>query len=270
MLNKKGFKLLGVLSIILFSLVATACSTGEQYENKLEEIKANGKIVLGTSADYPPYEFHAIIDGKDTIVGFDIEIAKEIAKDLGVDLVIKDMKFDGLLAALDSGNVDFVLAGMTPTKEREENVVFSNIYYTAVQAIVVRTEDVKTVTSLDDLNGKTIGVQKGSIQHGLATEQFTSSKIKALGKLSDLMLELKNDKIDALIVELPVANSYVSKNQDLAVTKLTIGSADGGSAVAIQKGNQELVDSINETLVRLISENTIETFVAEANEISNK
>jgi ABC-type amino acid transport substrate-binding protein len=131
---KKFSRIMAIISFILvMALLFTACGkkvstdveeNGDQLpvgtdineppaddeSPKIKEIKQAGKIVLGTSADYPPYEFHKEIDGKDTIVGFDIEIAKAIAKDLGVELEIKDMDFDGLLLALNAGKVDFVIA----------------------------------------------------------------------------------------------------------------------------------------------------------------
>ena len=121
--------------MVIFPVVAGGAKDSKS-GSALDKIKASGKIILGTSADYPPYEFHALVDGKDTIVGFDIELAKEIAKDLGVELEIKDMSFDGLLAALVSGNVDMVISGMTPTEERRQNVDFSDIYYQAVHGAV--------------------------------------------------------------------------------------------------------------------------------------
>lgn len=271
-MKKSMIKIISVLLVCILTIGLAACgsktneaNTGEN-KSQLDKIKESGRIVLGTSADYPPYEFHKEINGKDTIVGFDIEIAKEIAKDMGVELVIKDMKFEGLLAALDSGNVDFVVAGMTPTEDRAKNVDFSNIYYTAIQALVVRAEDVNNITSLQDLNGKKIGVQKGSIQEGIATTQIPGGKIKALGKVSDIMLELKNNKVDAIVVELPVAKAYASKNSDILVTDIKFEEEDGGSAVAFKKGSTELVDAVDITLQKLIEDNLIEKFVAEATE----
>ena len=115
---KKTLAILAALAVFFPVVAGGTKDSGSKGQSSLEKIKASGKIILGTSADYPPYEFQALIDGKDTIVGFDIELAKEIAKDLGVELEIKDMSFDGLLAALASGNVDMVISGMTPTEYR--------------------------------------------------------------------------------------------------------------------------------------------------------
>ncbi|WP_055666239.1 ABC transporter substrate-binding protein [Desnuesiella massiliensis] len=271
---KKGLlkKVLATAMSMALVLSLSACAkkseaTGAKSDSTtpiVDKIKKSGKLVLGTSPDYPPYEF---INGKNEIVGFDIEIAKELAKDLGVKLEIKDMKFDGLLAALQSGNVDIVLAGMTPTDERKQNVDFSKIYYTSLQGIVVRTEDKDKYNSLDALAGKKIGVQKGSIQEGLAKEQIKNADIKALGKVTDIMLELKNKKVDAIVVEKPVAEAYVSKNPDLSIPAVTVTqSEENGSAVAVKKGSSDLIEALNKSLDRIIKDKLVDKFVTEANE----
>lgn len=242
-------------------------ATAPQKETKLDQIKKAGKIVMGTSADYPPYEFHKEINKKDEIVGFDIEIAKAIAKDLGVQLELKDMKFDGLLAALEAGNVDFVISGMTPTEERKKSVDFTKVYYTAVQTVVVRAEDKDKFKSVEDLKGKKVGAQKGATQEQIVKEQMPNSELKAIGKISDLMLELKNKKVDALVVELPVATAYLAKNKDLIVAdSIKLNTEDSGSAIALKKGAPELVEALNKSLDRLNNEKLIEKFVAEAND----
>jgi ABC-type amino acid transport substrate-binding protein len=234
-------------------------------ETKLDQIKKAGKIVVGTSADYPPYEFHKSIDGKDTIVGFDIAIAEEIAKDLGVKLEIQDMKFDGLLAALETGNVDFVIAGMTPDEERKKSVDFTKIYYMAQQGVMIRAEDKDKYTDIESFNGKRVGAQKGAIQETIAKEQITGAQVVALGKIPDLVMELKNKKVEALVVELPVASSYVEKHKDLVISNIKVEDDTGGSAIAVKKGNTDLVEVMNKTLDRLMADGSIDKFVAEAN-----
>lgn len=274
---KKGLlkKVIFGAMVGVMSLSFVACSNGESKEasskgavTTIDKIKESKKLVIGTSADYPPYEFHKEINGKDTIIGFDIEIAKEVAKDLGVELEINDMKFDGLVAALKTGKVDMVLAGMNPTEERKQSVDFSNIYYTADHAVIVRAEDKDKYKSLADLKGKEIGAQKGAIQEELAKTQIEGAQVKGLGKVTDLVLELKNKKVDAIVVEVPVAKFYVSKNPDLAITdaKFKIEAGEQGSAVAVKKGDEAFVNAINSTLEKLIKEGKIDKFVVEANE----
>ncbi len=243
----------------------TPAEAGEEMSAVMKRVKESGKLILGTSADYPPYEFHKSINGKDEIVGFDIEVAREIAKDLGVTLEIKDMKFDGLLAALDQGVIDLVVAGMSPTPERAKSVDFSDIYYQSKQMLVVRAEDKDIITSKDAMNGKTIGVQKGAIQETIAAEQFSTATPMALGKISDLVLALKSKRVDAAIIEYPVALANTNANTDLFMTAIEIPMESEGTAAAMKKGNPDFVESVNKTLERLISEKLIEQFVADAN-----
>ena len=271
-MKKQLFKIMSITLIVSLSIALFGCApasttnkgNSKSTMNKVDEIKKAGVIIVGTSGDYPPYEFHGEVNGKDEIIGFDIEIAKQIAKDLGVKLIIKDMKFDALLASLDTSKVDFVMAGMTPTPERSQNVDFSKIYYTAVQTIVIRTIDKDLIKSLDNLKNKNISVQKGSIQEGIAKEQLPNSRAIALPKISDEILELKHNKVDALIVETPVAEAYISSNKDLMLATIKLKGDDSGSAVAIKKGNSALVDEVNKTLNKLIAEKQIDKLVSAA------
>ncbi|MCR8641327.1 transporter substrate-binding domain-containing protein [Paenibacillus sp. N1-5-1-14] len=249
-----------VLALLSLTLVFVLGACGQKNSAVSKE-----KLVLGTSADYPPYEFHKSINGKDTIIGFDISIAEEVAKDMGKTLEIKDMKFDGLLAALQAGTVDMVLAGFSPTEERKQNVDFSNIYYTASQVVVVRTEDKDKYNSLADLKGKKIGVQKGSIQERLAGEQIENADLKPLGKISDITLQLTSKKVDAIILELPLAKFYTERQKEMSLANVELKVEEAGSAIAIKKGNQTFVDQVNKTLDRLIKEGKIDQFVTEAN-----
>jgi arginine/lysine/histidine transporter system substrate-binding protein len=236
---------------------------------KLADIKKAGKIVLGTSAEYAPYEFHKMIDGKDQIVGFDINIAKEIAKDLGVELEIKDMDFGNLLSELKLGSIDFVLAGMTPDADRAKAVDFSKNYYEAKQAVFVRAEDKDKFKTMADLEGKSIGAQMGSTQEKIA-KGIKGAKVKSLGKTTELVLELKSKKVDALIVELPVAQGYVGKNPDLALTEISPEYESGGSAVAVDKGETALLAEIQKSLDRLSADKSIDKWVAEMTELADK
>lgn len=233
----------------------------------LESIKSKGKLVVGTSADFPPYEFHKEIDGKDEIVGFDIDIAKEVAKDLGVELEIKDMDFDGLLVALQAGKVDMVFAGMSPTEERKQNADFSDIYYQGNHTFIMRSGEEAGKKSMEDLKGLKIGVQKGAIQEEMAKKAYDESNIKSLAKVTDLVLDLKNNKVDAILVETPVAKFYVEKNEGLSLADFTVEDETGGSAIALKKDSAELTAEVNKTIKKLQDENKIDDFVVNANEL---
>lgn len=263
-----------VALMMVFSMVGCSQKTsqeqgGSKELSKLEQIKKAGKLVVGTSASYPPYEFHKEIDGKDQIVGFDIEIAKEIAKDLGVELEIKDMKFEGLLAALNAGKIDIIIAGMTPTEERKKSVDFSKVYYVATQSIIVQADKAEQFKTMDDLAKMVIGVQKGTTQEQIAKDLIPEQQIKGLGRVADVVLELKNGKVDGVLVESPVATAYVKRNPDLAVSAIDLETGDSGSAIAIQKGGEDLVAQVDKTLDRLMSEGKIDEFVAAATELND-
>lgn len=269
-MKKVVVRLLALTMAISMLVLATGCGNKKPANQMdlLSQIKEKGKIVVGTSADYPPYEFHKEIGGKDEIVGFDIAIAKEIAKDLGVELEIKDMKFEGLLPALKTGKIDFAMAGMTPKPERKKQADFSKIYYRAVQGMMVRAEDKDKIKAVTDLTGKVVGAQKASIQADIAKSEVKGAQVKELGKVSDLVLELQNKKIDAIIVELPVAEAYVSRNTELALAEgITFQDAEGGSAIAVNKGNTTLIEAMDKSLDALEQNKAIEKFVVEATEL---
>ncbi len=262
---------------LLFCIAAaiTAVSCGGKKENIYNKIQREKKVVVGTSADYPPYEFHIQKDGKDEITGFDIAIARSIADSLGAELVIRDMDFDGLLPALVSGSVDMVLAGMTPNDERRQNVDFSDIYYTAEHGVIIRKADAeKYAASADSLKDGMIGAQRGAVQAGIAKKEIKAvpaaeldkphNQIKELGRLPDLILEVKSGKIDAVIVELPVAERYINEHPDLMLAAYTFKDADGGSAVAVKKGETEFVNAINKAVSELKAQNKIHEFAAKA------
>lgn len=278
-----------LVAIMVFSVVLTACSSGDSKDavekpeenldkepvedvvemDELDKIIESGKIILGTSADYPPFEFHTMVDGKDEIVGFDIQIAKYIANELGVELEIKDMDFDKLLGGLSTGMMDIVIAGMNPDPDREAN--FSNIYYEANLSVLVTKEDADKITTAEDLNGKSIGVQMGTTQEGIAKEDFENTDVKSLAKNPDIVMNLKTKKIDCAIMETPVAQSFAAVNEDLMVVEdLIIDSGSGGVAVAVKKGNDVLTEKINEILEEIKSEGLLEEWIVEANELNEK
>ncbi|MHA0858007.1 ABC transporter substrate-binding protein/permease [Paenibacillus sp. CMAA1364] len=248
-----------LLSVVI--LLVTGLHTADYVSAEKGTTKAKQEIVLGTSAEFAPYEFHKTINGKDEIVGFDIEIAKEIAKDLDAELVIEDMGFDSLLPALQSGRVDFVISGLTPTEERQLSIDFSDNYYLAQQVVVIRAEDQQQFTTMKELENEKIGVQKGSIQEEIGMT-IPNAHLTSLDKIPDLILQLQTKRINALIVEDTVAEGYLTS--DIILADTIVPDADSQAAIGVQKGNVELLDAINATLVRLKDNGDIERMVKEA------
>lgn len=266
---KKSIKKFTVCCMVAISLLTfIGCTNKEEKElSALDNIKKSGKIVLGTSASYPPYEFHKVVDGKDEIVGFDIEIAEAIADELGVELEIKDMDFKGLIPALKTGKIDLIIAGMTPTEERKKEIDFSTIYYKAVQTLLTKEDAQFDTSDLEGFYGKKIGVQKSSIQEEIAADKIEDANLNSLSKVSDLVLSLKSDKVDAVLVEYPVAKAYAQKYEDLTISKAKVSNEDAGSAIAVEKDEAELLEVINSALDELIKKDKIDEFVTKANEM---
>lgn len=231
----------------------------------------NGKkLIIGMSADFPPYEFHIKNEkGEDEIVGFDVDIAKEIAKDLGAELEIKDMIFDSLLNELESGRVDLVISGLSPTPERAKQVDLSQIYYKAEQSVVSLTENKDKYATMESLEGTKIGVQKSSIQEGIA-KTVPGAKLTSLNKISDIVMQLKSGRVDVAILEGPVAGSFVKNVEGISVTDAKPVTDDEGYVIGVKKGNKEMLDQVNATLDRLIKDGSIDKFVAEASALAEK
>lgn len=257
---------IGGLTLSLAGCGANAAKGENDSNRKIAEIKENGKLVVGLSADYAPYEFHIMKDGKDQIVGFDIDIAKEIANDMGVDLEIKEMDFGAIVQSVKSGAIDLGISGLTPDEKRKEAVDFSDIYYEAEQGILINKNNKDSIKSIEDLKGKKVGAQIGSIQAEIANG-IDGADVKLLDNVNTLILELKTGKLDALIVELPVAKIATEVNGELAVADNVIKNSEGGSAIAIQKGNKDLVDQVNATIKKLKDDGKMDQLVNDAIEL---
>ena len=209
----------------------------------VEEIKKRGYIVMGTEATFPPFEY--VDEQTKQIVGFDIEIAKLIARKLGVSLVIKDIAFDGLIPALTTGKIDMIVAAMTITEERAKIVSFSQPYFTAGQVIVVRKDSSFRPKSYEDLAGHKVGVQQGT------TADIDVSKIKGVEivrytRFTDAFLDLAIGRIDAVVLDFAPAQAYVKFNPKLVISSPVLSEEKYG--IAVRKEDTDLLEVINEVL----------------------
>ena len=259
-MNKKNLlkmMALGMAAAAVFGLAgcgggsSSSQSAGSQTQKEsplMKKIKSSGKLVVGTASGYPPYEFVDTSSGEKKVIGIDMELAQKVADKLGVKLEVQDMNFQALLSSLTGGKVD----GINPTDERKKSMDFSADYLPTEQKVIIRKADADKYKTVEDLYGKTIGVQKSTTQEALAKEKIKDAKIVGLAHVPEVVLELKQGKVDGLVVEGIVGEQYVIFNDDLMFSDVKFPGAVKNSAAAIQKGNEDVVAVINE----VIKENT--------------
>lgn len=241
------FKKWGLLSSLAFTaLVLSGCGDDSATKNGGSEATESGEkkvLEMATSADFPPFESR---DASGNFEGFDIDLANYIADELGYELNIQDMKFDGLIGALQTERIDMVLSGMSATDKRKENVDFSIEYnHSGEMFITLKDSDIKT---LEDLEGKTVGVQLGTIQEDGAKkiqEETVDFELKAVDNANVLIQELLSNRIDVAYMDKAVAEGYITE-QDLAGFDDPTSSSPG-MAVAFPKGS-ELTEKVNAVL----------------------
>ena len=224
---------------------------------------------MGTSADYPPMEWIQVTGKDQNIVGVDIEIAKAIADKLGVKLVIKNMDFTGLLNSLNADDIDIVLAGMVASPERMKEVDFSEAYYSGGQVLLVRKGEEGNFKSVEDLKGKKIGTQMASIQQQYAEANFDAT-VTGLENNNNLLMELKNNTFDCLFMAELAAKQFAYANDDVALIEDLGVPDEEGNAVAVKKGNPELLEVINEVISDLQKDDKVTSWFNQYVEISTK
>jgi len=225
----------------------------EEPKTTLDIIKERGKLIIGTSADYPPYEFY---DENKNVVGFDIDVAKKIAEKMGVELEIKDMSFDGIIPALLSKQIDFAIAGFTITEERKKSVDFvpyldASLTGSETGQILIANKK-GSVKSVEDLNGKVVAVQLGTTGEEEAknlAEKY-DIEIKGFSKVvPEIILELKNMSSDAAVVGLNTAKEIVKEHDDIMIVGDILNSEEEG--IPVRKEDKELYDFIKGVIEEL-------------------
>lgn len=199
-------------------------------------------IVMGTNAGFKPFEYK---NGNE-IVGFDVDIAKEIAKKTNKTLKIEDMSFDGLLPALNSGQVDMVIAGMSVTPEREKNALFSKSYYSAAQRMIIKKGS--SIKNKYQLEGKKIGVQLGTTGDTLASK-IKGAHIAQFPTAPSVLTELNAGGVDVAILDNAPAEQYTTGFKELIVLPGSLSNED--YAIAIKLGNNKLLEQINQVIDKM-------------------
>lgn len=199
-------------------------------------------LTMATNAEFAPYEYY---EGED-IVGIDAEIAKAIADELGMELVIEDMQFDSILSAVQSGKADMGMAGMTVNEDRLKFVNFSTTYTTAAQVIIIK--EGSEIATPDNLSGKTVGVQLGTTGD-IYAEDIEDVTIERYNKGFEAVQALMQGKVDAVIIDREPAKVFISENEGLSILDEEFTTEE--YAIAIKKDNDELLEKINGALATL-------------------
>ena len=237
-------KLLALLMATLL-IMTTFAACGSTEDNTL---------VMGTNATFPPYEF---TDDAGEIVGIDAEIAQAVADKLGKKLVIKDMEFKSLLTAVQGGSIDIVFAGMTVDEERKQAVNFTQTYATGVQVIIVK--DGSAIKTVDDLDGKKIGVQEGTTGDIYCTDDYGQENVKQFDNGALAIEALKNGQVDCVVIDNEPAKNFVKADAGLKI--LDTKYVEEEYAAAIAKENTELLDAVNKAMDELKADGTIDKII---------
>jgi polar amino acid transport system substrate-binding protein len=238
-----------LLALLSLALVVSVAGCGgekkEEAKTTFDKIKEEGKIVIGCSADYKPFEY-TDEDGK--IVGFDVDFMKAIGQELDLEVEFKDTAFDGLIPALNSKKHDVIVSAMTITEKREKAVDFTEPYFNAGQVIAVM-KDSDAIQGPEDLEGKLVGVQLGTTGDLEASEMEGIKEVKRYEKITQAFIELRNGRLDAVVNDLPVTAAYIMENSDVKIVGKPFTEENYG--IATREDDDELEKALNDAIAKL-------------------
>lgn len=235
---------------------STSAENADAGELKLVE---DGKLIMSTNAQFPPYE---MVAGDGSFEGIDVEVAQAIAEKLGLELVIDDMDFDSALLAVQNGKSDMVMAGVTVNEERQAVMDFSTSYANGVQVVIV--PEGSDITSVDDLEGKQIGCQRGTTGYIYCSDTpenggYGEDHVTAYDDGATAVQALLNGQVDAVVIDNAPAQEYVKANPGLTILDTEFANED--YAIGVNKGNTALLDAINGALDELIADGTVQSII---------
>lgn len=269
-------KFFGMLTVLFALATLGACGSSNttaqgQEKDQLAAIKKSGVLKVATSADYAPFEFHTMVDGKDKIVGSDIDLAKAIAKELGVKAEVSDMNFNTVLASLKEGKADLAISAISATDERKQQFDFTDNYYNPPQVVIINKKNKEIYRNANDLKDKNVGAKKGSIQEELVKTQLKGAKLVTIDKVPNMIVEVNQGSLAATVVEKTIAESYIDQNPDLMIADISLEPApDEAFAIALPKESSQLQKELNQIIKKLNDEGKIEEFIQQNNELAEK
>ena len=220
--------------------------------------KREDRLVMVTEASFAPYEYYS--DGR--IVGVDVDIAEEIAREMGVKLVVKDVAFDSIIHEVKSGKADIGVAGISYTDERAKQVDFSNNYTSSKQVVLVR--DFSDINSINDIKGKKIAVQLGSVADMYVSDEYKPKNIIRQKKYLAAIQDLKDGKADCVVMDELPARQILKQNSGIRILDEVL--AEDNYGIIVDKGNKELLEVVNRVIERLKQEGKIDEYVLKHSE----
>ncbi|MFA5074630.1 MAG: ABC transporter substrate-binding protein [Candidatus Babeliales bacterium] len=239
---KKNIFILGL--IIAFIIFIYLFIQKKESSNKI--------LVIGTNAEYSPFTF--VKDDK--IVGFDIDIITDVCKHLNKKFIIKDMPFDVLIPEIQRGSINIIAAGMTPTTERENEVLFSQCYFTSDPLVIITPKD-RPLTNIEQLKNKNVIVNDGYTAD-LYLSKFNDINIIRLPNPATAFLALQSGRADAYVTAKSTVSSYFKQNDSNKYEITKIENTEERYALAISKRNANLVPEINNVINTMIQDGTVE------------
>lgn len=242
--------LVALLMVSLLSFLAVGIAFGDAMDKEV--------LKVGTESTYPPFEFR---DKNNNLVGFDIELMETIAKRIGKKIEWVDMPFDSLIPALLSGKIDVIAAGMSATEERAKKVAFSVPYHISLSSFVVRAND-DSIKKLEDLKGKTIAVQLGTVQDNFCSK-IPDAKVKRFQKFDDCVREVVLGRADATLMDKPVAIEFCESKDFKGKVKIAFDQVitEAGKALALRKEDTRLLEAINKVLEEMKASGELQALI---------
>ena len=268
-------KILALLLAVLLTMTLMAACGKKKPSNRLEEILASGKIVVGTSPDFAPMEFLDVTkDGQDQFVGLDMWFARYIAEELGVELEIRALDFGALLTSVAAGTIDVALSGFAWREERAASNLLSDFYNVRNdpygQGLLVMKEDADKYKTADDFNGKLVAVQEASLQKELLEEQIPGATPKLVTKTTDGVLMLITGKCDAVGVSGANGRSFVANYPDIQMCDFYYDYTSEGQVAGMKKGEEALAARINEIIKKAADEGLFEIWYQDGQDLANE
>lgn len=254
----KKFLSMLVCAVMIASIavVAVGCGAQKTVEKKtlLDSIKEKGVITIGTSPDYPPFEF---IDKAGKVSGIDMDLINAVAKEMGVKVEISQMGFDSIIGAVKAGQVDIGVSGFTVTEDRKKSVDFTDPYFSGGQVIIAKADS--PIKAAADLKGKNVGAQSGTTGEKAANAVGAAS-VKTYQDFLVAIQELKSGNLDAVIGDQSVAKNVIAQQPELVVKGSPLNAEE--TAIVVAKGNQDLVTALNAAIKKVRASGQYDEIVA--------